>query len=135
MLSQSRTNDYNLTQWYFHLFPHFSRIQSNGISILPTCAVETVVFPLPVKTGIFHFLSEIVVWSYIVCNKGLLYCFPEIAKAQYPRDWPLCLLLKYFVILKYNLVCRNVSFCYNWVRVLIVSHFYCFCLLFLLKKY
>lgn len=56
MVSQSRTNDCNLTQ-----FSHFSRIQSNGISILPTCEIETVNFPLPVKTGIFHFLLEIVV--------------------------------------------------------------------------
>lgn len=96
MLCQNRTIDYNLTQRYFHLCSDFSRIQPNGISILPTCKVKTINFLLSVKTDIFHFLLEIVVWSYTVCNKGLLYCFSKVARAHYPREWPLCLLLKIF---------------------------------------
>lgn len=60
-LSQRRTCDYNLTQSYFYLFSHFSRIQSGGISILLSCEVESVNLPLSVKTDIFHFLPDIVV--------------------------------------------------------------------------
>jgi len=75
VLGQSRTCDCNSTQSCFHLFSHFSGIQSDGISTLPSSEVENVSFPLSVKTDIFHFLLEAAVWRCTVCNTGLLLFF------------------------------------------------------------